>query len=367
MRRTYPIILGGGPAGAAAAIALARRGGEPLLLEKQIETSDALCGGFLSWATLRQIAALGITPAQLGGQYLTHLTLHTARRAHSIPLPAPAMGVSRHRLDGLLLKRAEQCGAIVRRGCMVKSIAGDHLMIGEAEQIAWTSLFLASGKQDVRGGARDIPCAHDPELGLRMRLPASAKAQALLAGQIELHLFDRGYLGLVLQEDGTINACMAVRKSRLNDAGGRPATLFTQIADASPALADRLGDLSPDHKIDAIGHVPYGWRALGTWPGLYRLGDQAAVIPSLAGEGIGIALASAARAAQFWRDHGPAGAILFQRSFAHAAAHPLYIAGLAKALGTRSAGGAALMLTLAQLPGAASLVARLTRIARDGG
>src|SRR5690606_30511457 len=116
-------------------------------------------------------------------------------------------------------------------------------------------------------------------------------------------------------------------------AGGRPIALFHQLADQSPALAARLADLPADPRIDAIGHIPYGWRARHSWPGLYRLGDQAAVIPSLAGEGIGIALASAQRAVQCWQAEGREGAQAYQRDFARRAALPLAAAAAFRSLG----------------------------------
>src|SRR5262249_11943500 len=60
MRRTAALILGGGPAGAAAAIRLAEQGLRPLVIERNRETGDALCGGFLSWRTLESLARLGV-------------------------------------------------------------------------------------------------------------------------------------------------------------------------------------------------------------------------------------------------------------------------------------------------------------------
>src|SRR3546814_1574714 len=108
-----------------------------------------------------------------------------------------------------------------------------------------------------------------------------------------MHLFKGGYLGVVLQENESANFCMAVRKSRLAAAKGSPAILFAQLADENPALGDRLSALPATQHVDAIGRVPYGWRATGMQPGVFRLRDQAGVIPSLACEGIGLALASA--------------------------------------------------------------------------
>ncbi len=67
-----------------------------------------------------------------------------------------------------------------------------------------------------------------------------------------------------------------------------------------------------------------------TSPGLFRLGDQAAVIPSLAGEGISIALASGALAARHWLEHGADGAASYQRELARRATGPVRVARLAR-------------------------------------
>ena len=62
MRRTPALIVGGGLAGAATAIGLARAGLPHLLVERSRETGDAICGGFLSWRTLETLGGLGIDP-----------------------------------------------------------------------------------------------------------------------------------------------------------------------------------------------------------------------------------------------------------------------------------------------------------------
>ncbi|HEX7783772.1 MAG TPA: FAD-dependent monooxygenase [Sphingobium sp.] len=363
MRRTPPLIAGGGPAGSAAAIALAQAGIRATLLEKGDDADDAICGGFLSWATLDRLEHLGIDVPALGGNPLNGLALFLGRREHILRLPKSATGMSRRRLDAALRARAEMLGADVRLGLTVRSADGGILTLADGDRLVCDSLFLATGKHDLRGLARPKDAASpDPELGLRFRLPPAPERSRLIADRIELHLFDDGYLGLVLQEDGSANACLAVRKSRLAKAGGNPAGLIAAIADASPALADRLADFDAAIPFDAIGHVPYGWRARRTEPGIFRLGDQAAVIPSLAGEGIGIALASADLAVRHWLKHGPEGAEDYQRRFARAAWRPLAIAGALKDLAGRPARAALPAALIASVPGAARLLARLTRI-----
>jgi len=106
--------------------------------------------------------------------------------------------------------------------------------------------------------------------------------------------------------------------------------------------------------------VPYGWIARTTPPGLFRIGDQAACIPSLAGEGIGVALASAERAASAWAEHGDARA--YQRSMAATVQLPVRMAALARTLATASPALSAMMPYVMRTPGLATLLARLTRI-----
>src|SRR3546814_2765028 len=64
-----------------------------------------------------------------------------------------------------------------------------------------------------------------------------------------------------LQEDGSGNLCLAVRKSWLDEAGGDPIALLRALGGALPHLGERLAHADWSHTVDAIGHVPYGWRA----------------------------------------------------------------------------------------------------------
>ena len=362
MRRTDRLILGGGPAGAAAAIGFARAGHPVLMLERQRDDGDALCGGFLSWRTSATLEAIGLARAELGGHAIDTLRLFAGPHSGAVRLPAPATGLSRRRLDRLLRSIAENCCAAIERGVTVTHAAPGRVETADGATIACESLFLATGKHDCRGLARGAPTDPDPMLGLRLRLAPHPALTQIVGSAIELHLFAGGYAGLVLQEDGSGNLCMAVRKSRLKAAGGHPWALLKALAGDSPALGDRIAHAAPDAPIDAIAAIPYGWRAAVTVPGLFRLGDQAAVIPSLAGEGIGMALLSGLMAARRHSAGGAPAARAFQADTARASRWPLAVAGLV----ATAAGNATLRPLLppliAHVPGAAALIARLTRI-----
>lgn len=326
------VVVGGGPAGAAAAIALARADCAVRVLERQSAIGDAICGGFLSWRTLRQLEAFGIEATALGGQRVTHLALFAGGRRAVSRLPHAAMGVSRHRLDTLMLERAAACGARIQLGVKVRGIdERGRIDCGGAGTIEADALILATGKHELPGAKRDMPArlADDPVLGLRVRAEPSAGFAALVGDGIELHLFDRGYAGIVTQENGGGNICMAVRKSLLSEAGGSPAALLAMLGADNPRLGERLAHVADLGAADAIAAVPYGYIAHDTVPGRFRIGDQAAVIPSLAGEGIGIALASARAAGAALLRDGPDAAERYQADFATRAALPMRIAGAA--------------------------------------
>ncbi|WP_258042925.1 NAD(P)/FAD-dependent oxidoreductase [Sphingomonas sp. NBWT7] len=354
------LIVGGGPAGAAAAITLANARAPHLLIERSRVVGDALCGGFLSWRSLDTLAALGLDPDALNRDRVTRVRLFAGTRMVEAPLPRPAIGVSRHRLDTLLMHRAVAAGARVERGLAVRAI-DDGVRLDDGATLAPRALFLASGKHDVRGRARPAAArGEDPSLGLRVRLAPHPSLDRLVGDAIELHAFDRGYAGIVRQEDRSVNVCLALRRSRLH-AAGSPAALLAELGDECPALGERLAFGFP--AADAVANVPYGWRATAGEDGLFRLGDQSGVIPSLAGEGMGIALASGVSAAH--AHLAGIGAADWQRAFARRLRRPIGIASLIRALAERPALSRIALPALGLVPAIPQMVAKATRIPPD--
>ena len=363
MRTVPALIVGGGPAGASAAIMLAQAGAPHLLVERSRETGDAICGGFLSWRTLESLARLGVSSDMLGTARITQTRIIAGDRMIEARLPRPALGVSRRTLDTILLDRAVAAGAATERGVTVRSLNGTTATLDDSATLSSDTLFLASGKHDVRGMARPADArGDDPVLGLRVRIATAPGLGRLIGDAVELHLFDRGYVGINLQEDGSANVCMAVHRSAMLAAGGSPAALLDALARDHPRLGDRLAYRSGNETIDAIANVPYGWRALRSDPSVFRLGDQAGVIPSLAGEGMGIAIASGIRAANAYLAGGGAAAPRFQSHFARATRRPIALAGLVRDAAERPRIALAALPLLSHIPGLIDTIASLTRI-----
>jgi len=358
-RQHSTVIVGGGPAGTAAAIGLARAGHTPLLIERDRETRDALCGGFLSWATIRRLSGLGVDPLALGGHRVERLALYAGYASATARLPAAAVALSRRALDTAMLARAEALGVAIERGVGVRAFAEGSLRLDDSGELTPERIILATGKHELRGAAR--PRAEgDAAVGLRWRLGASPALSSLVAGQIELHLFAGGYAGLVLQEDGGANLCLAVRRSRFADAESRPDALLAALAREAPALAARIDASAGVGPAQAVANVPYGWRAQRGEPGLYRVGDQAGVIPSLAGEGIAIAIASGLAAADAIV-RGKA-ATAFQPALARRLRTPIGLANGLWHIAEAPAGARAMIAATRMIPQLAGFAARLTRL-----
>ena len=340
---------------------LGRSGLVPELFERSDGPRDVVCGGFLGWDALAALERLGLDAWQLGARPIGSLRLASSRRQVEARLPRRAAGLSRRTLDEALLLAAARAGAAVRRGVAVRAAEGPRrIRLDSGEEIEADALLLATGKHELRGLARPREAiAADPVVGFRTALLPSPAVKEALEGTIELHLFHGGYAGLLLQEDGSANLCVSVARRRLSGAGAIEA-LIAELGSELPLLGRRLNDSAPG-RWEAIAGVPYGWRAPTTEPGLFRLGDQAAVIASLAGDGIAIALTSGIHASLALLRDGPEGASAFQSRFAARAARPLAIASALRRAAENDAGRRLLMRLLSVAPCLAPLAARLTR------
>jgi flavin-dependent dehydrogenase len=361
VERVPALIAGGGPAGSAAGIALARAGIDATIIERHAAPQDVVCGGFLGWDALTALRRLGVDAAGLGARPITRLRLVSATDQVEANMPHPAAGLSRRTLDAALLQTAEAGGVSVRRGVAVRSadLARRCLKLDGGAEAWGDALLIATGKHELRGSARPRDTSADP-IGLRTSLAPSPALEQLLDGVIELHLFDGGYAGLLLQEDGKANLCLSAARRRLKAAGGID-RLVAVLAAELPALADRLRQGKPA-AWNAISGVPYGWRAATTEAGIYRVGDQAAVIASLAGDGIAIALTSGAAAADAIASGQSAQA--YQRAFSRRARRPLQAAEALRWAAEHGRPRAISMGVLKALPRLTGLAALLTRIGR---
>ncbi len=295
-------MVGGGLAGASFAALLAAAGRDVLVIERETGPHDKVCGEFLSREAVLYLSALGIDLAALGAVPITSLGLAAGRAAVTSRLPFRAMSLSRRVLDEALLARAVSAGARVLRGRKVTGAApsgdGLRLRLEDGTAVEARTGVLASGKHDLRGHARP-PGRQNDLIGFKMRLSLAPRQATALAGRVELMLFAGGYAGLQPVEGGRANLCLAVQRDRFAAIGRSWTALLAAIGAETPALGERLAGGAPLwEKPLTIAGLPYGLVVREADPdGIWRLGDQAAVIPSFSGDGMSIALHSAHLAA----------------------------------------------------------------------
>ena len=300
------VVIGGGLAGAAAATHLAQAGHDVLLLERTTGPHDKVCGEFLSYEAQEELEGLGIDLKALGAVPIGSVTVQRGQRRADAALPFEALSLSRRVLDEALLARAALSGAEVRRGIRIRS-----LIRGEAGWTVgfdggdWTArhVILATGKHDLHGWRRPAGPQGDL-LGLKAYL--RNPAPRLRTGTVELHLFPGGYAGLEPVEGDRANLCLVVRQERFAVMGRSWDGLLSVLKATCPGLQGRIEpDLLDRTKPLAIAAIPYGL-VQSRSDGIWRVGDQAAVIPSFTGEGMSIALHSARlAAAALIAGHGP--------------------------------------------------------------
>lgn len=103
------IVVGGGPAGAAAAGELTRRGIDCLVLDRETFPREKLCAG---WITPEVVEDLGFDPGAYPHRFLTFEVLDIRVKRLHVPLRSPQHSIRRFEFDAWLLERS---GAEVRQ------------------------------------------------------------------------------------------------------------------------------------------------------------------------------------------------------------------------------------------------------------
>lgn len=356
------LVIGGGPAGSMVGLRLAQAGCRVTLLEKERGAHHKVCGEFLSREAVDYLHHAGVSPRGLGAAPIRFLRLSAGRSVTQAALPFPALSLSRRILDEALLQRAADHGCeVLRRHCVEQLIPDGgawRVTLGSGASLRAQTVFLATGKHDLHGWKRGSGKQSDL-IGFKMHWQLPAVQTEALCESMELFLFPGGYGGLSLVECEIANLCLAVRRSELRRVRGWN-ELFARLLRENPRLRHYLKDGEAQWPRPlAISPIPYGYLA-GSPRGLWCVGDQAAVIPSFTGDGMSIALHSAALAAQMFLDGKTA------EEYNHALRAQLnrsmsLATCLSRAMVT-AAGRHAGVLTLSLFPQAMRWIAAATRI-----
>ena len=128
--RIHVAVLGGGPAGLAAALALQQRGCRVALYDGQRPPIDKACGEGLMPEAVRLLRGLGVSLSERDGAPMTGISFHDAHASASaalgdgLPGNANGLAVRRTLLQSRMAARAAAMGIDLRWGAVVQAMKG---------------------------------------------------------------------------------------------------------------------------------------------------------------------------------------------------------------------------------------------------
>ncbi|HEV2705043.1 MAG TPA: NAD(P)/FAD-dependent oxidoreductase [Pyrinomonadaceae bacterium] len=310
------IVVGGGPAGASAAIHLALRGARVMLAERERFPRAKLCGEFISPECVAHFARLGVGERMsLAGAQTVARTVFYTRAGRGVDVPSEwfgvagerrALGLSRARMDNALLTRAREVGVEVVEGATASAVVEDggvrgvRLQVDGKEHLCRARVTLdATGRartlaRRVVQGRRGKELKRAPLVAFKAHLEG-ARGEA---GACEIYFYEGGYGGLSPVEEGLSNLCFIVRASdaraHASDAGRLMTEVLMRNARARESLAGaRVASAWLGVALDSFGRGE-------TTPttGLLTVGDAASFIDPFTGSGMLMALESGELAAE---------------------------------------------------------------------
>jgi flavin-dependent dehydrogenase len=289
------IIVGGGPAGLASALALCAAGLDVLVLERGHEPIDKPCGEGvlptgLDWLERQGVRAL-LPPggsARFAG--IAYLNEDGTRAFAELPAPG-GLGVRRSALARALATRARAFGVELCDGCAVTGCTSDAsgvTVTHASGRVRARMLVAADGlHSQIRATAGlAAPAPHRRRFGLRRHfacVPWSRAVEIYFGGAAEAYVTPVG--------PAEVNVALLYQPARTAAHG------FDELLLGFPALAARLGDAAPTSAVRGAGpfFTPVRTRVADR---LALIGDAAGYVDAITGDGLSLAFTCASALAE---------------------------------------------------------------------
>lgn len=285
------VVIGGGPAGLASAVGLARAGASVLVCESALEPGLKPCGEGLLPRAFQDLCSLGLNPDDLraegkllhGVRYVSALGV----RASACFREGPGLGLRRSALARLLRALAERTpGVSVRHGdARLQLDASGTCRVSFDGRLFTPRLVIGADglASRVRKAARLPTRRPSPfRYGVRQHFKAQPWTD-----HVEVYWGPGGEAYVTPTGDNEVNVAFLWQAPESNLPGG--SRLVAHLLGGFPELAQRLGDAEAADDARARGplrvQVPTPAR-----DGLLLLGDAAGYVDAITGEGVGLAI-----------------------------------------------------------------------------
>jgi menaquinone-9 beta-reductase len=296
-------IVGGGLAGLALSIQLAREGHAVILFEKEAYPFHRVCGEYISRESWEFLQGLGLDLPALGVTAISKLEISdTNGKLLQQKLPLGGFGISRYLLDDQLAKLARQAGVVIMEKVKVNDMVftGKDFVIDTGQQHYTVKIAVSSfGKRSNLDIKWKRPFAGAAKNSLNNYIGIKYHIQGNFPEDIiALHLFHKGYCGLVKVEGNKYNLCYLTTADNLQQCEGDIDKMETNILCRNPHLKRifeegqkcnktpvTISQISFDKKLQVENHI-------------LMAGDSAGMITPLCGNGMSMALHSSKLAAK---------------------------------------------------------------------
>ncbi len=300
------VVVGAGPAGAATAILLRSRGHDVLLLDSARFPRDKICGEGISpgaWPLLDAIGAAAavrrLAPYPLRGMTLTAPDGTVVRGTYR-DVPCPGFALRRRDLDAALAAVAREADVEMREGARVVELLrrdGHVAGVVDADGAAIPARLVigADGRRSVV--ARKLGLLREHRRLRKFAVRGYWDGVQGLEERGEMHVARAGYCGVAPLSPTSANVAFVVDRREMPAAGGDLEAFYRRTLARWPRLLERLGRAALREPPRAIGPLALDARRL-SWPGMLLVGDAAGFYDPFTGEGVTLALRSAALAAE---------------------------------------------------------------------
>ena len=301
---TYDLaIVGGGLAGLALSIQIAKAGYRVILFEKEQYPFHRVCGEYISLESWNFLQQLGVDLSSLNVSHIKRLQVSDIKGVFfEQPLPLGGFGISRYKLDHTLAQIAKQTGAVVREQTRVNDIqfSNDRFNIESTKgnfkakvvagsfgkrsnlDVKWKRPFIVAKKNKLNN-----------YIGVKYHIRYDFPDDL-----IALHNFKKGYCGISKVEDDKYCLCYLTTAGNLQNSNNDIRRMEQNTLSANPHLKKIFNECDMLWKEPVvISQISFDKKNL-VEDHVLMMGDAAGMITPLCGNGMSMAMHASKIAAE---------------------------------------------------------------------